>query len=43
MFDFEDLIVEKTGQPKLNILKSPVEFKGSSMFFDIYYFCRTKC
>ena len=42
MFDFEDLIVEKTGQPKLYILKSPLEFKGSSMFIDIYYYCRTK-
>ena len=41
-FDFEDLIEEKSGHAKMNILKSPLQFKGSSMFLDFYYYCRTR-
>ena len=36
MLDFEDLIQEKSDKPKKYIYKSPLDFKGSSMFLDIY-------
>ena len=38
LFEFEELIEEKPGQQRQNILKSPLVFKGSSGFIDFYQY-----